>query len=132
MKFSYMLFSLIIFAAFVSCDNNGGSAKETVPGDTVAQISFRSESAELGKIPFKTHANHDFVFSNTGNSPLTIKEVRGSCHCVQGKWPDQPINPGDSAIISVSFDPEEVTGLFIRTKAAEINIEKMTQINFIG
>lgn len=124
MKFSYMLFSLIIFAAFVSCDNNGGSAKETVPGDTVAQISFRSESAELGKIPFKTHANHDFVFSNTGNSPLTIKEVRGSCHCVQGKWPDQPINPGDSAIISVSFDPEEVTGLFIRTLTVRSNAKR--------
>jgi hypothetical protein len=124
MKFICPIFLIMQSVAFVSCDSNQASAKKTVTEDTVPQISFRSESAELGQSPFKKHANHDFVFSNTGNTPLTIKEVRGNCHCVQGKWPDHPINPGDSAIINVSFDPEEVTGRYIRTLIVRSNAKR--------
>jgi hypothetical protein len=123
MKFTCVL-SILISASFISCDNNQASAKKTADGDTIPQISFRYETAELGQVPFKTHANHDFVFINTGGVPLTIKEVRGSCHCVQGKWPDHPINPGDSGIISVSFDPEEVVGRYIRTLFVRSNAKR--------
>ena len=124
MKVVSMFLLIVIATATIGCGNNDASEKKVTPENSFAEISFRSESAELGQIPFKQHANHDFVFSNTGNSPLTIKEVRGNCHCVQGKWPDQPINPGDSAIINVSFDPEELTGNFIRTLTVRSNAKR--------
>ena len=119
------LYCLIILAAAInSCGSNEASATKSTPENSFAEISFTSESAELCKFAFKQHAYHDFLFSNTGNSPLTIKEVKGSCHCVQGKWPDHAINPGDSAVISVDFDPEEVVGLFIRTLTVRSNAKR--------
>ena len=124
MKVLSLCFLLLIAAALSSCGSNEASATKAATENPFAEISFRSENAELGKFAFKQHAYHDFVFSNTGNSPLTIKEVRGSCHCVQGKWPDHPINPGDSAIISVDFDPEEVVGMFIRTLTVRSNAKR--------
>lgn len=124
MKLRCASLSILISASFISCDDNQASAKKKAEGDTIPQISFRYETAELGQGPFKTHANHDFVFSNTGSAPLKIIEVRGSCHCVQGKWPEHPINPGDSGIISVSFDPEEVVGRYIRTLFVRSNAKR--------
>lgn len=97
-----------------SCGEAGSIKKET-PKSDFAEIKFENEKIDIGVIDGKTNANQDFKFKNTGGIPLLITEAKGSCHCVQGKWPDKPIEPGDSSIISVSFDPVGVTGLFIRT-----------------
>ena len=36
-------------------------------------------------------------------------------------WSKTPVSPGDSAVIKVSFDPEGVAGLFIRTITVRSN-----------
>lgn len=41
---------------------------------------------------------------NTGNEELVINSIFNDCHCVRATFPRQPIAPGDSARISVSFN----------------------------
>jgi len=66
----------------------------------------------------------DFKFLNTGNIPLIINEVKGNCHCVQGKWSEKPIAPGDSSVITVSFDPEGVSTSYQRTLMVQSNASR--------
>jgi Protein of unknown function (DUF1573) len=120
MKKIGLYFTLLVLLSNIHCGEAKTAKKETAVTN-VAEIRFRSETINIGVIDGTTNANQDFSFTNTGNAPLTITEARGSCHCVQAKWPDKPIQPGDSAVISVSFDPIGVSGLFIRTLKVQSN-----------
>jgi len=111
---------LFLLLSSFSCGETGPAKKET-PKKEFAEIKFQNERIDVGVIDGKSNANVDFKFSNTGNIPLTITEARGSCHCVQAKAPEKSIEPGDSSVISVSFDPVGVSGLFQRTVRVRSN-----------
>lgn len=107
-------FFLFVLLSNFSC-GEANSTKKEIPKTNFAEIKFESEKIDVGIIDGKSNANLDFKFKNTGGIPLVITEAKGNCHCVQAKWPEKPIEPGDSSVISVSFDPVGVSGLFIRT-----------------
>ncbi len=48
--------------------------------------------------------NMEFVIHNTGKEPLIISETKVECGCTTVEKPSQPIIPGASGIIKVSFD----------------------------
>ncbi len=53
-----------------------------------------------------------------GKEPLVIKGVPTSCACTSAKIDKTSLNPGDTATITVTFDPnlhEEPTGKFFKT-----------------
>jgi hypothetical protein len=47
--------------------------------------------------------SHDYVITNTGDSPLIISDYKVSCPCTKVALPD-PISPGKSAILHVTFE----------------------------
>ena len=81
------------------------AAKEKNP-----DIYFTEGTFDFGQIENNKLAKHDFVFFNSGTAPLLLKEVKASCGCTIPTWPRQPIKPGESAKISVSFDPKDDAG----------------------
>ena len=56
--------------------------------------------------------SHGFVVKNTGKSPLIIKSARASCGCTVPEIPKEPIKPGESAVLKVSYDPKGRPGEF--------------------
>ena len=112
MKSIRLYFILFVLLTNFSCGEAGSAKKETPKS---AEIKFQSERIDIGVIDGKSNANVDFKFYNVGNIPLTIIEARGNCHCVQAKAPEKAIEPGDSSVISVSFDPAGVSTDFQRT-----------------
>lgn len=118
---SINLFVVLFFLLInLSCGENSPSKKEP-PKPKVAEIKFQSERIDAGVTDGKTNVNVDFKFLNAGNIPLVIGEVKGNCHCVQGKGPEKAIDPGDSSVISVSFDPVGVAGSYQRTLMVQSN-----------
>lgn len=47
--------------------------------------------------------SHDYVITNTGDSPLIISDYKVSCPCTKAILPE-PIPPGKSAILHVTFE----------------------------
>ena len=119
MKSIGLYFILVVLLSNFNCGEAGSDKKET-PKNSIAEIRFQSERIDVGVVDGKTNAIQDFKFSNAGNIPLVITEAKGNCHCVQAKWPEK-VEPGDSAVISVSFDPTGITGLFQRTVMVQSN-----------
>jgi hypothetical protein len=58
---------------------------------------------------------HDFQFTNQGKIPLIVNDVKASCGCTVAEWPREPVLPGKTGIIRVSFDPEKQSGSFNKT-----------------
>lgn len=47
---------------------------------------------------------HDFVVTNTGNTPLIISDYEVACPCTKVILPTKPIAPGEKFDLKVTFD----------------------------
>ena len=82
------------------------NAQDAVPiqiesGPTIA---FTESSHDFGDINQGDRVEHTFEFENSGNEPLILSNVLTSCGCTASNWPKEPIPPGDSASIKVTFN----------------------------
>lgn len=48
--------------------------------------------------------SHEFVVKNTGKSPLVISNFRVSCTCTKVILPAEPILPGATGVVKITFD----------------------------
>lgn len=93
-----LVLGLIMAVAF-------GSYAQQVGGP---EISFEKDVHDFGNIKQHGNATTEFVFTNTGNSPLIISNCKGSCGCTVPTWPREPIAPGASASIKVKYDSKRI------------------------
>lgn len=73
-----------------------------------AAISFEQETIDYGRIAKGSDGVRDFIFTNTGDAPLIITDVKSSCGCTIPKKPDGPIAPGEKGTIQVKYDTKRV------------------------
>lgn len=57
----------------------------------------------------KTMGSH---FVNMGSEPVSIFSVRPSCGCTSASFSDEPVAPGDTALITYTYDPKMRPGKF--------------------
>lgn len=132
MKNTGLCFTLLVFLSNINC-GQATSTKKTIPTESFAEIKFEKENIEIGKIEAKKMASLEYKFYNIGNIPLTITNAKGACYCVKPKWTEQSIAPGDSSVITVTFDPEDVTGFFQRALTVQSNAKRKTvELLFTG
>ncbi|HCP41310.1 MAG TPA: DUF1573 domain-containing protein [Cryomorphaceae bacterium] len=72
--------------------------------EALPAISFESDFHDFGEIQEGEVVNYTFKFTNEGEGPLIISNAQGSCGCTVPQWPRQPIAPGASGDIKVSFN----------------------------
>ncbi len=65
--------------------------------------------------------SHQFQFTNTGDEPLLIIRTRTNCGCTASKYPKEPIAPGESGTIEVTFSPNGRPGEFRKEIKAYTN-----------
>jgi len=73
-----------------------------------AKMEFKSETIDYGDILKGSDGVRIFEFTNTGDEPLIITQVKSSCGCTVPSKPDGPIAPGESSTISVKYDTKRV------------------------
>lgn len=89
---SVLVSSLFGFQAF---------AQEIIAGPA---IGVDKETHDYGNIPYEANGECFFTISNTGTEPLLITGARGSCGCTVPEYPKEPIAPGKTASIKVTYD----------------------------
>ncbi len=75
-----------------------------------AKISFNEMEHNYGTIQKGANGECEFVFTNTGNEPLILSNVKASCGCTVPTWPREPIMPGKSSNIHVKYNTNNVGG----------------------
>jgi hypothetical protein len=68
------------------------------------QIQLEKESHDYGTIENGANGDCTFTFRNTGNAPLILENVKGSCSCTVPNWPTEPILPGKTGEIKVHYN----------------------------
>ena len=101
MKKSILSLLVVAFAAMTS----NVMAQEIREG---AVIEFEKDVHDYGDVAYKGNGTYSFVFTNTGSEPLMISNAKGSCGCTVPSWPKEPIAPGASAKIDVTYDTKRV------------------------
>ena len=74
----------------------------------VAKIEFKTEIIDYGTIEKGADGVRVFEFTNTGNAPLIISNVKSTCGCTVPKKPKGPIMPGETGEIEVKYDTKRV------------------------
>ena len=69
-----------------------------------ARVTFLEEAHDFGDIVQGDKVEYVFAFENTGNEPLILSNVLTTCGCTATNWPRDPILPGRSGEIAVSFN----------------------------
>ncbi|MEG1581479.1 MAG: DUF1573 domain-containing protein, partial [Bacteroidaceae bacterium] len=59
-----------------------------------ADILFAEKSYDFGTFSEEKPVTHKFQFTNTGNAPLIIVQVKAGCGCTIVSFPKKPIKPG--------------------------------------
>jgi len=71
-----------------------------------AKIDFKEECYDFGQVSVKKGSvSHEFTFTNTGNSNLTIINAKADCGCTKPVYSEEPIAPGKTGKIKVTFIP---------------------------
>lgn len=73
-----------------------------------AKIEFKSETIDYGQIDKGSDGLRVFEFTNTGDQPLVISDVKSSCGCTVPEKPKEPIAPGKTGEIKVKYDTKRV------------------------
>lgn len=91
-------------------------------------ITFEKTSHDFGKInEADGRVSTVFTFKNEGMSPLILSNVRASCGCTTPVWPREPIEPGQTGSITVTYNPNGRPGRFQKTVTITSNATEPTK-----
>jgi hypothetical protein len=79
------------------------------------KLNFKSVEYDFGSIKEdKGLATTVFEFTNSGDQPLILNNVKATCGCTTPEWTQDPIAPGKSGTIKVSYNPQNRPGQFTK------------------
>jgi len=73
-----------------------------------AKIQFKTDTIDYGEIEKGSEGLRVFEFTNTGNEPLIVSDVKSSCGCTVPEKPKGPIAAGATGVIKVKYDTKRV------------------------
>lgn len=76
----------------------------TAMATAIGEFKFEKETHDYGNIPQNKPATYDFKFSNAGDAPIIISEVKPSCGCSVAEFTKTPIKPGETGTITVTYN----------------------------
>ena len=83
--------------------------KKEVPTNG-AKIRFEQMEHQYGTIQKGGNGDCQFIFWNDGNEPLILQNVKASCGCTTPSYTQKPVMPGQSGVIKVHYNTNNVGG----------------------
>ena len=95
-------------------------------------ITFEKTEHDFGKIHEEDgRVSVVFSFKNEGMAPLVLSNVRASCGCTTPTWTKEPVEPGQTGSITVTYNPNGRPGRFQKTVTITSNASEATKKVFI-
>ena len=90
-------------------------------------ITFQKTEHDFGKInEADGRVTTIFEFKNEGMAALVLSNVRASCGCTTPKWTREPVEPGQTGQITVTYNPNGRPGRFQKTITITSNATEPT------
>lgn len=108
-KYFYYLLVFLSFTLLISCNNQNESKQKKENGISV--LVFEKTSYDFGAINEGEIVAYSFLFTNKGNVDLQLTSVGTSCGCTASEYPLEPIKPGESGKIKITFNSAHRLGM---------------------
>jgi hypothetical protein len=69
-----------------------------------AEFKFNEEKHDFGKIPQGTPVTTIFEFTNIGQEPLILADVKPTCGCTIADYTKTPVKSGDKGLIKITYN----------------------------
>jgi len=89
---------------------NDNTAESSSEKSGMPEFNFEKELHDFGQLVDGEKVSYSFKFTNSGDAPLIISNAKGSCGCTVPNWPRDPIAPGESGSIDVTFNSSGRSG----------------------
>ena len=104
----FFLLSMFVSMALMTLNAQEAKVQET-PTDG-PKINFTEIEHNYGTIQKGGDGNCEFTFTNDGNEPLILSNVKASCGCTTPSWTKEPVMPGKTGTIKVRYNTNNVGG----------------------
>ena len=95
-----------------------------------AAIEWTFTDYDFGTIDKGKPVTVDFEFKNPGMVPLVIANVKSSCGCTVPEYSKQPIAPGATGMVKVTYDAK-MSGHFSKTITVSTNTDDGVTLLYI-
>ena len=89
---------------------NDNTAESSSEKSGMPEFNFEKELHDFGQLVDGEKVSYSFKFTNSGDAPLIISNAKGSCGCTVPNWSRDPIAPGESGSIDVTFNSSGRSG----------------------
>ena len=108
-KILVIALSLTLVLGIFSCRKRGETPPEVKLDAELLKDTTTVAFTDSTTFPFDTimqedKVHHTFHLVNTGTKNLIIARAFGSCGCTVPEYPKDPVKPGDTAAIAVTFN----------------------------
>ena len=123
---------ITLFVALVLVSAAGIFAQATEPvkvedNPNAPEITFDKMVHDYGTVAFGGDGVCTFKFTNTGKEPLILQQPQSSCGCTVPTWPKEPVLPGASDEIQVTYNTKKV-GPINKTITVKSNAKNNTVV----
>ncbi|MDB5116181.1 MAG: hypothetical protein JWQ79_1673 [Mucilaginibacter sp.] len=97
-----------------------------------AEFKFSEEKHDFGKVPQGTPVTTVFTYTNVGEEPLILTEVKPTCGCTIADYTKAPVKKGETGKITITYNAA-VAGAFNKTIVVTSNAKTPQKyLNIIG
>jgi hypothetical protein len=125
------LIFILVWGIFSSCDRQATNSEKVnagagavIPDHLKPVLSFKEETHKFQPVRDGDEVSHEFEFTNTGKSDLLISNAIASCGCTVPDWPKEPIAPGKSGKLKVTFNSTGRSGMQHKSIAITANTKQ--------
>ena len=108
-----LIVAVFIVNSFTACITNDLSKNN-------GKIEFETKEFNFGNLEINDNGKYSFKFTNVGNTPVVINQVKTSCGCTVPSWSKKPIKPGKPGEISILYDTSH-PGMFNKSITVYFN-----------
>ena len=105
-SFIVALLSIVLIASTSLAQNK--------PNKKTPEITFQKTEYDFGTIAYGSDATCEFIYKNTGKSPLILTNVHSSCGCTIPSWSKTPLKKKKSDKVTVKYNTHRM-GKFHKT-----------------
>lgn len=105
-KISFILLTMVLSVTCLVAQTKSAST---------GNAKFNTLTHNFGKIAEEIgSATCEFTFTNTGKTPIVIQDIRTSCGCTTPSYTKEPVLPGKTGTIKVSYSTIGRVGSFTK------------------
>jgi hypothetical protein len=91
------------------------------------KVEWLDRQITTGIVPYGVPVTREFRYKNVSSENLLILQVKSSCHCTVAKWDHEPVPPGQTGAIKITYDGLK-EGDFYRIVSVVTNFDSMQSV----